>query len=181
MTDVPRPIIITGFMAAGKTTVAAALARELGCSMLDLDQFIVEGEGRTIRELIEQHGEAGFREIETDALRNALTQNITCVIALGGGAWTIEQNRALIVRAHGVTVWLDTPFDLCWRRITDCGEGVRPLARDEGQARRLYDERRSLYELAVLHVKADGGTTAEEIAADIRAALLQGSMEPSRR
>lgn len=172
MTDVPRPIIITGFMAAGKTTVAAALARALGCSMLDLDQLIIEGEGRTIRELIERHGEAGFREVETNALRNALTRNTAGVIALGGGAWTIERNRALIVRHHGITVWLDAPFDLCWQRITSCGEGVRPLARDEGQARRLYDERRALYKLTALHIKAAGDTTAEEIAADIRVALV---------
>ncbi|MCA1850337.1 MAG: AAA family ATPase, partial [Acidobacteria bacterium] len=124
-----RPIIITGFMGAGKTTVAAALARRLGCGHIDLDELIAEREGRTIREMFERDGESGFREAETRALRDTLENTEACVIALGGGAWTLERNRALIAEHEGYAVWLDVPFEVCWRRITRGGE-VRPLAHD---------------------------------------------------
>ncbi|HEY0384961.1 MAG TPA: shikimate kinase, partial [Pyrinomonadaceae bacterium] len=85
---------------------------------------------------------------------------------LGGGTWTLERNRALI-REHGcVTVWLDAPFALCWQRINSA-PGARPLATDMERARTLYDERRTLYELAALHVEAAAGRSAGEIAAEI--------------
>ncbi len=175
MTHVP-PIIITGFMAAGKTTVAAALAQELECEMLDLDRSIVERSGRSIYEMIEQDGEASFRETETEALRDALKQGTACVIALGGGAWTIERNRLLIAEYLGYTVWLDAPFDLCWQRIIS-SEPVRPLARSKDQSNRLYNQRRSLYELAALRIEVGEDRSAKEIAADIIDVLLQNKQD----
>ncbi|HKC62661.1 MAG TPA: shikimate kinase, partial [Pyrinomonadaceae bacterium] len=112
-----RPIVITGFMAAGKTTVAASLARKLSCSMIDLDEFITGREGRTPQEIIDEDGEQHFREIENKALRDALETKRARIIALGGGAWMIPANRARILEHNGFTVWLDAPFDLCWRRV----------------------------------------------------------------
>ena len=93
-----RRIVIVGFMGCGKTTVARALAQRLGCEMIDLDSFITEREGRTPAEIIEADGEPAFREIETHALRDALKMDDARVIALGGGAWTIEANRALFAQ-----------------------------------------------------------------------------------
>ncbi len=58
----PPRILITGFMAAGKTTVGAALARRLNCGMLDLDQLITERESCSVRALIDERGENLFRE-----------------------------------------------------------------------------------------------------------------------
>ena len=170
MSDRAR-ILITGFMAAGKTTVAAALARRLDCRMLDLDEFIVEREGRSIQAIIEEDGEAQFRKMEAQALREALENNAARVIALGGGTWISARNRALIAAHNGFTAWLDAPFELCWQRIIRARD-TRPLARDKEQARRLYEERRALYELAALRVRineeADAGVIATEIANALR-------------
>ncbi|HYX40162.1 MAG TPA: shikimate kinase, partial [Pyrinomonadaceae bacterium] len=77
----PR-IIIIGFMAAGKTTVARALARRLNDSVIDLDESITKREGRTPQELIDEVGEAAFREAETRALRAALRYGTARIIAL---------------------------------------------------------------------------------------------------
>ncbi|HXG85962.1 MAG TPA: shikimate kinase, partial [Pyrinomonadaceae bacterium] len=133
------PIVITGFMAAGKTTVAEALARLTSGRMIDLDRKLCESEGCTIRAFIEENGETLFREAETRALRNVLEDKTVSVVALGGGTWTIERNRALIARHCCRAVWLDAPFKLCWQRITEEeNEKSRPLASDYVQTKRLY-------------------------------------------
>lgn len=74
MKDAPRIVVITGFMGAGKTTVAHALARLLPSRAVDLDDFITAREGHPPRFIIDTHGEAHFRELETAALRLALAQ-----------------------------------------------------------------------------------------------------------
>ncbi|HYJ45772.1 MAG TPA: shikimate kinase [Pyrinomonadaceae bacterium] len=172
MRALARTIIITGFMGAGKTTVAAALAHRLRCRILDLDSLIEERSGRTPQEIIDGDGEKRFREIETEALRYALSQGRAQVLALGGGTWTMTANRALINEQGALTVWLDAPFELCWRRVA--GERVsRPFARDEESARLLYDARREFYDQARLHVKVREDGTPEAVAAEIADALSQ--------
>jgi shikimate kinase len=161
-----RPIVITGFMGAGKTAVAAALARRLSCVKIDLDRFIKEREGRTAQMIIDEDGEARFREIEAQALRDALETGRARIFALGGGAWTIPQNRALVNEHGAFTVWLDAPFELCWHRIKS-GKGSRPLARDFESARRLYDERRAVYDQAMLRVEISDEKSVEAVAAEI--------------
>lgn len=163
-------VVITGFMGAGKTSVARALARRLGGRMIDLDFIITERERRSVPALIEAEGEAAFREAEERALSVVLKMNRARVISLGGGAWTIEKNRAL-VRSHDcLTVWLDAPFELCWRRITESKQ-ARPLAQDKESAARLYEERKPLYALAALHIQATADKSVEDLAAEIARAL----------
>lgn len=138
--------------------------------MIDLDQFIEEREGRTIQKIIDEESETRFREIETRALRDVLESSPARVIALGGGAWTIDRNRALIVEHRCFTVWLDAPFDVCWQRILRGGD-MRPLARHKDRALQLYNERRSLYQLAALRVHVKKGRTVRDLAAEIANAM----------
>lgn len=166
-----RRIIIVGFMGAGKTTVASALAARLNCAMIDLDELIHAREGRTPQAIIDEDGETRFRQIETRILLDALEKTDARIIALGGGAWTFEANRTLI-NAHGcLSVWLDAPFELCWQRI-ESGDEVRPFAREYDQARQLYRDRRALYELAALRVFIEEGESADKIAARIAEQIL---------
>lgn len=169
-------VVITGFMAAGKTTVARALASRLGCATLDTDDLVRERTGRTPAEIIDAEGEARFREIESGALRDALTErddnDAPAVIALGGGAWSVAANRELIDARGCLTVWLDAPYELCRQRIDDAAtttEGApdRPHARDPERARALYDARRPLYALAAHRVEVAADRRAESIAEEI--------------
>ena len=146
-----RRIIVVGFMGCGKTTVARALAQRLGCAMVDLDSFITDREGHTPAEIIVQDSEPSFREIETQALRVVLEENAARVIALGGGAWMIEANRALAEKHDCLSVWLDAPFELCWERIQSSGTN-RPLAPDRPTAEDLYNDRRASYGIGELRV-----------------------------
>ncbi len=167
-----RLVVITGFMGAGKTTVGRTLARLLGTPFLDLDDAVTAAEGRSPRELIDAEGEAYFRDAETRALARALEEGGARVIATGGGAWTLERNRALVA-AHGcLSVWLDAPFDLCLRRIlAGGGPSDRPFARDAERARLLYERRLAAYRLADLRVRVAPGAGVEELAAQVAAAL----------
>ena len=157
-------------MAAGKTSVAVALARRLGCEAFDLDEAITAQEGRTPHQIIVADGEVAFRDFESKCLERALESNPHQVIALGGGAWIMERNRDLIERYGGTTVWLDAPFDLCWQRIgrDECG---RPLAPSFDFAKRLYELRRDTYSIAKIHLNVNPDSSVDALAAELKSLL----------
>jgi shikimate kinase len=161
-----RRIVIIGFMGCGKTTVAKALAQRLGCAMIDLDSFITDREGRSPAEIIVQDSEPSFREIETRALQDVLEKNAARVIALGGGAWVIEANRALVAGHDCLSVWLDAPFELCWERIQSSGT-IRPLAPDRERAEAVYDSRRPAYDLAEIRIDSLETKGLDEIVMEV--------------
>jgi shikimate kinase len=166
------PIFLVGFMGCGKTTVGEALARLLNRSFIDLDRLIEARANETIADLIAREGEARFRELETSMLRE-VAGSASVVVSLGGGAFTREINRELI-EGLCLSVWLDAPFELCWRRV-EADPTVRPLAPDEGTARKLYDARLAIYRSARFHVPVDEASDEAEIAARIVALLNEGA------
>jgi shikimate kinase len=138
-------IYLVGFMGSGKSTVGSALADELGWCFYDLDLEIEKAAGATIAEIFDQRGEAEFRALETEALKKRVLNVRTGrpqVIALGGGAFTIEENFTLASN-HGVTIWLDAPLEVIQPRIAD--ETHRPLARDPQRFQQLFEVRRESY------------------------------------
>jgi shikimate kinase len=165
-----RRVLLTGFMGAGKTTVAHALGRVLEDSVVDLDDIVAAREGRTARQLIDEEGEAVFRDAETRALEEALCDEGARVIATGGGAFTFERNRALVNARACLTVWLDAPFELCWRRAQTVDDS-RPFARDEAKARELYERRSAAYALAELRLRVAPDASPEQLAREIASAL----------
>ena len=161
-----RRIVILGFMACGKTTVAEELARQLNCGFVDLDAFIGGREGRAPAQIITQDGQAAFRELETLALRDVLQNPEAHVIALGGGAWMIAANRTMVALFDCITVWLDASFDTCWQRIENA-KTPRPLAPDRETAKKRFDERRNYYALAEKQVSVNVEDTAAQVAEQI--------------
>jgi shikimate kinase len=153
-------IFLVGFMASGKSTVGPVLAARLGRRFIDLDRVIEVKVGCAIVELIEREGEERFRELETETLREVASQG-GVIIAPGGGAITREENRELMSRL-GVTVWLDAPFELCWRRIQNDG-ATRPLAPDEATARARYEQRLALYRQASIHIPINQSHSPDDI------------------
>ena len=159
----PRgPIVITGFMGCGKSKVARELALRRNLVMVDLDHWITRRTGRNPAQLINEDGERAFRAIETNALRELLESGEAGVIALGGGAWIEEANRELIEQYSCTSVWLDTPFEICWERIA-ASEEDRPLGRTREEAEARYARRKPIYALAQLHIQTlDDLLTADE-------------------
>lgn len=161
-----RRIVILGFMACGKTTVGEELARRLECGFVDLDSFIRSREGRSPAEIITQDGQAAFRDLETLAFRDVLQNPQAHVIALGGGTWMKAANRTMVALFDCLTVWLDTPFEICWERISNSAT-VRPLAPNLGTARKRFDERRAFYALAERRIAVNAEDNVERVVEQI--------------
>ena len=156
-------VALTGFMGVGKSSVARHLANMLKCEKIDLDAFTEKNEGRNIAEIIDADGEAKYREIETANLKEVLNLSDIKVLSLGGGAWTVKENRELL-KKHGFTsVWLDAPFDHCWRNIAFSRKD-RPLARNKQKALKLFEDRQKLYCLAEWHFVVRPDFTSYDVA-----------------
>jgi shikimate kinase len=161
-----QTIVITGFMGCGKSKVARELARRLNVSMIDLDDVITAREGRTPAELITEAGEPAFRAIETNSLHELLQSGAPGVIALGGGAWIESANRDLIDWYGCLSVWLDTPFAVCWERISVSDE-ERPLGKTIEEAETRYNLRRPVYSLARIHIPVTGSESVDQLVSRI--------------
>lgn len=166
MENSKQRIVLTGFMGVGKSTVARFLGYLLKCKAIDLDSVIEASEKRKIAEIIEADGITHFRKIETGNLRKILCESDALIIALGGGAWTMEENRQLIKSNNLTSVWLESTFQHCWRNIS-MSKRVRPLAQNKTQTRKLFDERQSFYCLADWHFIIKPELTSFEIARQI--------------
>jgi shikimate kinase len=156
-------VALTGFMGVGKSSVARHLSHLLNCRRLDLDHFIEDHEDRRIAEIIDADGEERYREIESKWLKEALHRSDARIFSLGGGTWTVPANRALLKQDGFTSVWLDAPFDHCWRNIT-FSRKERPLARDKAKTRRLFDDRQKVYCLAEWHFVIRPDFTSYDVA-----------------
>lgn len=161
-----KRIALTGFMGVGKTSVARHLANMLRCERLDLDALIEISEQRRIAEIIDVDGESAYRSIETSNLKLALAKPNVRILSLGGGAWTVAENRDLIKISGMTSVWLDSSFSHCWNNIR-FSRKERPLARNKISAKKLFDERQEIYCLADWHFVVKADLTSFDIARQI--------------
>lgn len=86
-----KNVVLIGMPGCGKTTVGQALARRLGKSFVDLDERIVQRAGESIPDIFARAGEAAFRALETEVVKEA-GGHTGCVISTGGGVVTREEN-----------------------------------------------------------------------------------------
>ncbi len=146
-------VFLVGFMGAGKSSVGRVMASLIGFDFLDLDEVIESRAGKTVRAIFAEQGETSFRQMEREAIIACSTRKRT-VVALGGGAYVSEENRA-IIRRIGKSVWLDCPLEICLKRTA--GDESRPLLKGEMEMKRLYESRLPFYSQADFAV-----TTADE-------------------
>jgi shikimate kinase/3-dehydroquinate synthase len=138
-----RHIVLVGFMGAGKTTAAQALARSRRLPLVDVDEEIVSRAGRSIEEIFSAEGEGAFRALEERAALEHLCSGEPRVISLGGGALGSAAVRTAL--APHCVVWIDVDSETAWARAAGRG---RPLARDREAFAALHRAREPLYAAA---------------------------------
>ena len=157
-------LILTGFMATGKSAVARAIARRLRWRLIDCDERIVARAGKSIPEIFRAHGEAHFRTIEREMIREIAVERRRCpqcgkplpaVIATGGGALVDAQNFAALSRC-GVVICLAARPEVIARRAGPHAAS-RPLLAGGGKPLRdriaeLIEARRDAYARAPITI-----------------------------
>ncbi|MGH2982945.1 MAG: bifunctional shikimate kinase/3-dehydroquinate synthase [Solirubrobacterales bacterium] len=167
-------IVLIGFMAAGKTKAADAIAERLGLGVIDTDDLLERELGEPISSFFEREGEAEFRRREERLVVSALDAlagqvgGPASVVALGGGAIESEAVRRAL-REH-MPVWCDVDEETAWVRAQGSG---RPLAVDREEFSRRFGERRPLYEAAARAILPPRAGEAGDRAAPWLAALSE--------
>ncbi|MCG2796706.1 MAG: shikimate kinase [Actinomycetia bacterium] len=162
-------IVLSGFMASGKSTVGEILSGDTGMALVDTDGMVEASAGASVEQIFESGGERRFREYERTAVSRAASK-VNVIIAVGGGAVLDERNVTLLKRA-GVMYLLDVSPEEVYRRAGGgCGRPL--LGKEKSEVEELVRVRHGVYmEAADVVVETTGRTPAEvarEIAADFR-------------
>ncbi len=137
----PLSVYLCGFMGCGKSHIGRQLSTALNRRFVDLDKYIVAAEKMSIPEIFEKHGEPHFRRLEAMYIRELSDGSI---VATGGGA-LINDETARFARESGLPVYINTSFEVCYRRIR--GDANRPLvvSNTPEQLQELYNKRAKIY------------------------------------
>ncbi|MBE6625352.1 MAG: shikimate dehydrogenase [Ruminococcaceae bacterium] len=130
-------IVLVGMPSCGKTTVGHYLASQTGRELIDTDDEIVKRIGMEISEYFALYGEEKFREVESEAVKEACAKN-GAIIATGGGAILRDEN-VRYMKQNGRVYFLNRALDL----LTPTSD--RPTASDYEALRKRYNERYSKY------------------------------------
>lgn len=171
----PNNIFLIGPMGSGKSAVGRQLARQLKLEFFDSDAEIEHRTGVDIPYIFEKEGETGFREREREVI-DALTQLSNAVIATGGGAILLPENRERLA-SRGRVIYLHTGIEQQLERTRHGRQ--RPLLyteNPEATLRELMAVRLPLYEsIAEITVLTDGRqvrAVADEIVQRLKESVL---------
>ena len=160
-----RHIVLVGLPGAGKTTVGALVAGQLGCPFVDIDAIVVRRMQMPVARIFAELGESRFREVERDVVIKALTGEPSEVVP--GGGWAAQEGNLAPVRAGAFIVYLKCLVTTAVKRLE--GGDSRPMMDTEVPAetmRKLMLEREPWYRQADVEVKNDM-RTAQQTADDI--------------
>jgi shikimate kinase len=156
-------IILTGFMATGKTTIGKLLAGQLGYDFVDTDHLIEDRCGQTVAEIFQKKGETVFRNLETDIARE-LGEMEGLVIATGGGMLLNPVNVSALEIQGRIFCLVARPKDIVKRASHDTV--VRPLIQGTNPEERITElmlERDAVYS-HFTQVETTGKTPEEVVA-----------------
>ncbi|HJB18817.1 MAG TPA: shikimate kinase [Candidatus Bariatricus faecipullorum] len=159
-------IFLTGFMGAGKSTVAGCFHSRYGREMIEMDQVITEREGMSIPQIFDRYGENYFRQCETKLLKDLQKQE-GMVVSCGGGVILREEN-VREMKKSGRIVYLAATPETILERVKDSED--RPLLKGKknvADIQELMNQRKEKYEAAADIIVRTDGKTAENICMEI--------------
>ena len=159
-------IVLVGYMGSGKTSVGKALAKDRNMDFIDLDEYIVQKEGRSINDIFTYESEEYFRNLESKVI-SGLSNLSNTVISTGGGAVLRKGNRDNLGKL-GHVVYLKADVDTIVERVK--GDDSRPLLQSESEEElrkrvsMMLDSRNPYYEIFADQVIYTDRLTPSEIA-----------------
>lgn len=153
----PMPVFLVGFMGCGKTEIGQCLSEMTGLPFFDTDGLIVRRSGLSVSDIFEQQGEAAFRRMESELIRQYPFPE-ACIVATGGGLPCHDDNMAFL-NSRGKTVYLDAPEAMLLRTLAEpsarAGRPMLATAADDAlqtKIKRLLATRRPFYEQAAFRL-----------------------------
>lgn len=135
-------IILTGFMAVGKTTVGKLLAEQLSCDHYDTDELIEQREKLSVKDIFETKGESYFRKLETRILLELSELNEKCIVSSGGGI--VIENHCLI-KKNFLSFWLYASEKTIHKRINNNNRPLLNINNKNQVIKDLFSKRKDLY------------------------------------
>lgn len=164
MTPAHFKLVLVGLPGSGKSTLGKELAAFYNCPFFDLDEEIVTKMGQSISYLFSTLGEASFREIESNTLKDILLKDNSFVLSTGGGTPCFHNNHRLI-NEYGVSIYIDVPIHILAQRLGKNGGGKRPMFRDLSEDNivdkisNLLSERSNYYHKAKIKLSGEDIST----------------------
>ena len=166
-------IILVGPMGSGKTTIGRRLAEKLKVDFYDADHEIIDKTGVSIDHIFDVEGEEGFRKRESKVLKE-LCNKSNIVLATGGGAVLLEENRSIIKKAR-LVIYLSSSVDQILRRTAK--SKTRPLLENSTNRRKtisnIIDSRDPLYRKVATIIINTNGKKLNEVINEILTHLPQ--------
>ena len=155
-----KKVILIGYMAVGKTTIAKLISEKTGLKMVDLDNLIEEKTNLSVSEIFEQKGEIFFRKVEHDFFKELIEKDEQLIISTGGGTPCYANNHLLINSNNTISIYLKASIPIIFERLKS-DKINRPLVVNQSDeelkefiAKHLF-ERSYFYNQATFKISVD--------------------------
>lgn len=137
-------IVLTGFMASGKTEISTAIAELSQYKLVDTDDMITDKVHLSINEIFDKYGEEYFRKIEKEIVKEASMLD-NAVISTGGGVVLCSENIA-VLRKNGIIFNLSPEFSVIADRL-EAARKTRPLLKQDSieNIEKRFNDRKPFY------------------------------------
>ena len=159
-------VILTGFMATGKSTIGRLLAIKLDYKYVDTDELIVSRAGQSVDDIFQNQGEEAFRKMES-SIAEELGRREGLVISTGGKLMLDEENAAALGKTGRVFCLVATPEEILYR-VSNDKQVKRPLLESPNPMERIVElmrQRNSAYSRFPKLVTS--GKTPEELTGEL--------------
>ena len=166
MSKIDYNIFLSGFMGAGKSTIARSLVQKLNFPLIEMDERIVKEQGMPISEIFDRYGEEHFRDIESELVKTIGTLEPS-VVSCGGGT-VLRPENVENMKKSGKIVFLTATPQTIYERVKNSSD--RPILNGHMNVpyiAELMEKRRPVYEGAAELTISTDGKSREEIADEI--------------